>query len=375
MSRRPRRNHSAEFKAKVALAAVRGDRTLSELASQFDVHPNQITQWKTQLLDRAAQLFGAGPGQAEKPVDMKVLHAKIGACVGERFFRGGAHEDGIAGRKAMIDRAHKLPLARQAKAVGISRGSIYYRPRPVGEAGLGLMRRIDELHLEYPFAGSRMMRGLLRQEGLPSVRRHIATLMRRMGIDALYRKPNTSRRRPGHAVYPYLLRGLEVSRPNQVWAMDITYIPTARGFVYLAAVMDWHSRKVLAWRVSVTMDTDFCVEALEESLGRHGAPEIFNTDQGSQFTSDAFTGLLKANGIQISMDGKGSWKDNVFVERLWKSVKYEEVYLRAYESVPEARTGLGRYFEFYNAGRPHSSLGGMTPDQFFDRAPAESAAA
>ena len=272
----------------------------------------------------------------------------------------------------MIDRDHTLPLARQAKAVGISRGSIYYRPRPVGEAGLGLMRRIDELHLEYPFAGSRMMRGLLRQEGLSSGRRHIATLMRRMGIDALYRKPNTSRRRPGHTVYPYLLRGLEVSRPNQVWAMDITYIPMARGFVYLAAVMDWHSRKVLAWRVSVTMDTDFCVEALGESLGRHGAPEIFNTDQGSQFTSDAFTGLLKANGIQISMDGKGSWKDNVFVERLWKSVKYLEVYLRAYESVPEARTGLGRYFEFYNAGRPHSSLGGMTPDQFFDTAPAES---
>ena len=376
MSRRPRRNHSAEFKAKVALAAVLGDRTLSELASQFDVHPNQITQWKTQLLDRAAQLFGAGTGQAEKPVDMKVLHAKIGElALGERFFRVRAHEGGIAGRKAMIDRAHKLPLARQAKAVGISRGSIYYRPRSVGEAGLGLMRRIDELHLEYPFAGSRMMRGLLRQEGLSCGRRHIATLMRRMGIEALYRKPNTSRRRPGHTVYPYLLRGLEVSRPNQVWAMDITYIPMARGFVYLAAVMDWHSRKVLAWRVSVTMDTDFCVEALEESLGRHGAPEIFNTDQGSQFTSDAFTGLLKANGIQISMDGKGSWKDNVFVERLWKSVKYEEVYLRAYESVPEARTGLGRYFEFYNAGRPHSSLGGMTPDQFFDRAPAESAAA
>ncbi len=170
----------------------------------------------------------------------------------------------------MIDRDHKLPLARQAKAVGISRGSIYYRPRPVGEAGLGLMRRIDELHLEHPFAGSRMMRGLLRQEGLSSGRRHIATLMRRMGIEALYRKPNTSRRRPGHTVYPYLLRGLEVSRPNQVWAMDITYIPMARGFVYLAAVMDWHSRKVLAWRVSVTMDTDFCVEALEESLGRHG---------------------------------------------------------------------------------------------------------
>ena len=230
MSRRPRRNHSAEFKAKVALATVRGDRTLSELASQFDVHPNQITQWKTQLLDRAAQLFGAGTGQAEKPVDMKVLHAKIGELALENdFLEAALTKAGLPGARAMIDRDHKLPLARQAKAVGISRGSIYYRPRPVGEAGLGLMRRIDELHLEYPFAGSRMMRGLRRQEGLSSGPRHIATLMRRMGIDALYRKPNTSRRRPGHTVYPYLLRGLEVSRPNQVWAMDITYIPMARG--------------------------------------------------------------------------------------------------------------------------------------------------
>ena len=212
-----------------------------------------------------------------------------------------------------------------------------------------------------------MMRDLLRQEDLDSGRRHVATLMRRMGIEALYRRPSTSRRHPRHRVYPYLLRGLAVTRPNQVWAMDITYIPMARGFVYLAAVMDWVSRKVLAWRVSITMDTDFCVEAVEEALERHGAPGIFNTDQGSQFTSDAFTGLLKGNGIRISMDGKGSWRDNVFIERLWRSVKYEEVYLRAYESVPEARAGLGRYFEFYNARRPHSSLGRMTPDQFYDR--------
>ena len=220
------------------------------------------------------------------PVDADYSCRSWGETIWYRRYRIGHRPAGSA-----TEAEAKLPLARQAKAVGISRGSIYYRPRPVGEAGLGLMRRIDELHLEYPFAGSRMMRGLLRQEGLSSGRRHIATLMPRMGIEALYRKPNTSRRRPGHTVYPYLLRGLEVSRPNQVWAMDITYIPMTRGFVYLAAVMDWHSRKVLAWRVSVTMDTDFCVEALEESLGRHGAPEIFNTDQGSQFTSDAFTGL------------------------------------------------------------------------------------
>ena len=267
----------------------------------------------------------------------------------------------------MIDRNHRLPLTCQAKAVGISRSSVYYKPRPVCDADLQLMRRIDELHLDHPFAGGRMMRDLLRQENIFSGRRHISTLMRRMGVEALYRKPNTSRRHPRHLVFPYLLRGLAVTRSNQVWAMDITYIPMAKGFVYLAAVMDWFSRKVLAWRVSITMDTAFCVETVEEALARYGAPDIFNTDQGSQFTSEVFTSLLKGNGIQISMDGRGSWRDNVFIERLWKSVKYEEVYLRAYESVSEARIGLGQYFEFYNANRPHSSLGRMTPDRFYNK--------
>jgi len=275
----------------------------------------------------------------------------------------------------MIDRGHKLPVTCQAKVVGISRSSLYYQPRPLSGADLRLMRRIDELHLGHPFAGGRMMRDLLRQEDIYSGRRHVSTLMRRMGIEALYRKPNTSRRHPRHLVYPYLLRGLAVTRTNQVWAMDITYIPMARGFVYLAGVMDWFSRKVLAWRVSITMDTAFCVEAVEEALERYGAPDIFNTDQGSQFTSEAFTGLLKDNGIRTSMDGRGSWRDNVFIERLWRSVKYEEVYLRAYESVSEARAGLGRYFEFYNANRPHSSLGGITPDQLYTKALSTPAAA
>jgi putative transposase len=267
----------------------------------------------------------------------------------------------------MINRHHPLPVVRQAKALGISRASVYYRPRPVTEADLGLMRCIDELHLEYPFAGSRMLRAMLWREGRTSGRRHIGTLMRRMGVAALYRKLSTSRRAPGHLIYPYLLRGLAVTRSNQVWAMDITYLPMARGFLFLAAVVDWHSRRVLAWRVSITMDVSFCVEAVEEALEREGAPEIFNTDQGSQFTSEAFTGLLKDNGIAISMDGRGRWRDNVFVERLWKSVKYEEVYLRAYESVSEARTALGRYFRFYNERRPHSSLSGMTPDESYQR--------
>ena len=265
----------------------------------------------------------------------------------------------------MIDRDHALPVARQARALGISRGSVYYRPQPVGEADLGLMRRLDELHLEHPFAGSRMLRAMLRREGLPRGRRHVATLMRHMGIEALYRKPSTSRRHPSHPIHPYLLRGLAITRPNQVWAMDITYIPMARGFVFLAAVVDWHSRRVLAWGVSVTMDVSFCREAVEEALERHGAPEIFNTDQGSQFTSEAFTGLLQDHGIAVSMDGRGIWKDNVFVERLWKSVKNEEVYLKAYLSVSEARAALGRYFVFYNSRRPHSSLGGMTPDECY----------
>ncbi len=265
----------------------------------------------------------------------------------------------------MIDRTHKLPVTRQAEILNVSRGSVYYLPKPVSEGDLRLMRRIDALHLELPFAGSRMLRDLLRQEGVTVGRKHVATLMRKMGIEALYRRPNTSRKHPENPVYPYLLRHLAITRPNQVWAMDITYIPMRKGFVYLAAVVDWHSRKVLAHRISITMETGFCIEAVEEAIRRFGKPEIFNTDQGSQFTSSAFTGLLKQHHIRISMDGKGAWRDNVFVERLWKSVKYEEVYLKAYESVSQAREGLGRYFEFYNRRRPHSSLDRMTPEQFY----------
>jgi putative transposase len=265
----------------------------------------------------------------------------------------------------MIDRDHELSLVRQAKVLNISRGSIYYKPRPVSSEDLAIMRRIDELHLDYPFAGSRMMRDFLDRAGVSIGRRHVATLMKRMGIEALYRRPNTSKPAPGHKIYPYLLRGVKVEKPNQVWATDITYIPMARGFVYLVAVVDWFTRRVLSHRVSITMEADFCIEALEEALAKHGKPEIFNTDQGSQFTSEAFTGALIKHDIKISMDGKGAWRDNVFVERLWKSVKYEEVYLRAYDSVGEARASLGRYLHFYNSTRPHSSLGRKTPDEAY----------
>jgi len=275
----------------------------------------------------------------------------------------------------MIDRGHDLPLVRQADLLRLSRSTLYYEPRPVPAAELAIMRRIDELHLDYPFAGSRMLRDLLRGEGIAIGRERVGAMMRRMGLEALYRRPNTSKPADGHKVYPYLLRGLPVERPNQVWAMDITYIPMARGFVYLAAVVDWFSRRVLAWRLSITLEVEFCLDAVEDALARYGRPEIFNTDQGSQFTSAAFTGLLLDNTIAISMDGRGSWRDNVFVERLWRSVKYEEVYLRAYDSVGDARASLGRYLDFYNRTRPHSSLAARTPDRaYFDNLPLLAAA-
>jgi putative transposase len=275
----------------------------------------------------------------------------------------------------MIDPEHDLPIQKQAEVLDISRSTAYYRPRPVSGSDLWLMRQIDELHLNYPFAGSRMLRDLLGQQGLEVGRRHIRTLMRKMAIEAIYRRPNTSKPAPGHRIYPYLLRGVAITRPNQVWAMDITYIPMARGFVYLAAVVDWFSRHVLAWKLSITMETSFCIEALDEALSTNEKPEIFNTDQGSQFTSEAFTARLKKEGIRISMDGKGRWRDNVFVERIWKSIKYEEVYLHAYASVSEARARIAKYIEFYNSMRPHSSLKALTPDQvYFNRLPESMAA-
>ena len=275
----------------------------------------------------------------------------------------------------MIDREHELPLTRQAAVLKLSRSGLYYRPRPVAPVDLAIMRRIDELHLDDPFAGSRMLRGLLRGEGIEIGRQRVVTMMKRMGIAAIYRRPNTSKPAPGHKIYPYLLRSVAVERPNQVWAMDITYIPMARGFVYLCAVVDWFSRRVLAWRLSITLEVEFCLEAVEEALVRHGKPEIVNTDQGSQFTSADFTGLLLKHAIAISMDGKGSWRHNVFVERLWRSIKYEEVYLRAYDSVAEARASIGRYLDFYNRQRPHSSLDARTPEQaYFDQLPQVAAA-
>jgi putative transposase len=248
----------------------------------------------------------------------------------------------------------------------LARSTAYYQPTPVSETSLALMRRIDELHLHYPFAGARRLRDLLRQEGQAVGRRQVATLMRRMGLEALYRKPHLSRRHLAHRVYPSLLRDLTISRPHHVWAADITYIPMARGFVYVFAVLDWASRRVLSWRLSNTLTTDFCLDAVQDAIPRYGIPTIFNTDQGCQFTSQEFIGLLTHHGIQTSMDGKGCWRDNVFVERLWKSIKYEEVYLHAYDTVSAAHQGLERYLTFYNQTRPHQALDGQTPDQVYD---------
>jgi putative transposase len=274
----------------------------------------------------------------------------------------------------MIDKEHPLPVTRQVKLLNLSRGCAYYVPVPISDADLALMREIDELHLEYPFAGARMLRDFLKRRGHRVGRRHVGRLMSLMGIEALYRKKKDTKRNPEHPVYPYLLRNLAIERPNQVWCADISYIPMARGFLYLFAVLDWHSRNVLAWRLSNSLTTDFCIDAVEEAIAKYGCPNIFNTDQGSQFTDIEFTDMLKANDIAISMDGRGAWRDNVVVERFWRSLKYEEVYLRAYESASIAKHFIGQYIAFYNELRPHSTLDGKTPSEVYFKKPLRKAA-
>ncbi len=278
-------------------------------------------------------------------------------------------------RRAQIQSAHELSRARRCELLSVARSTAYYRGALVSADDLGLMRLIDQIHLALPFYGSRRIRDELDTRGQRVNRKRIQRLMRQMGIRALYPKPRTSTPGKGHKIYPYLLRDMTITRANQVWASDICYVPMAKGFMYLVAIMDWHTRKVLSWRVSNTMDSDFCVEALEEALSRYGTPGIFNTDQGAQFTADAFTRVLKDHDVTISMDGKGRWIDNVFVERLWRSVKYEDVYLRAYENPAALRTGLEKYFRFYNARRRHAALNRRTPDAvYFEQTALTSAA-
>ena len=265
----------------------------------------------------------------------------------------------------MVTKDSPLPIVRQCQLLALSRSSFYYTHQGVSEDDLAMMRLIDECHLKHPYYGSRRIRDWLEDRDHVVNRKRVQRLMRQMGMAALYPKCNLSRRNQAHRVYPYLLKGLSIDRANQVWATDVTYIPMARGFVYLVAIIDWYSRKVLAWQLSNTLDADFCVDALREALATYGRPAIFNTDQGSQFTSEAFTGVLREHDIRISMDGKGRWVDNVFVERLWRSLKYEEVYLKAYDSIAHARRSIGQYLAFFNTERRHQSLGRRTPDAVY----------
>ncbi|MFW1927445.1 IS3 family transposase [Acinetobacter ursingii] len=368
MTRRKRRNHSAEFKVKVALAAIKGDHTLAELSTQFDLHQNQIIDWKNQLLEQSVNIFSRPTAQQEPEIDLKALHAKIGhQALQIDFFRRCTQKNRATERQKMIDKTHQLSVRQQSQLIQINRSTLYYKPKEISSTDLSLMRLIDEIHIDYPFMGSRMIRDMLQRQGHQIGRRKVRRLMRLMRIHALYPKPNTSKPNLAHRIFPYLLKNMVIDHSNQVWCTDITYIPMAKGFVYLCAIIDWHSRKVLAHSVSISMETDFCIDALQEAIVKYGCPEVFNTDQGSQFTSEAFLNELKLINIRISMDGKGRWMDNVMIERLWRSVKHEEVYLKAYDTVKQAKQSIAEYLDFYNTIRPHSSLNKATPNEFYDR--------
>ena len=364
-----RRRFTADFKARVALEALRGDRTIQEIAAKHKVHPNQVSTWKRQAMDGLGAVFSNGPDKARVDHEGEVhdLHAKIGQLTVERDFFGQRAQAMSRGeRKRMIRRDHPgLSLSQQCQVLAISRSSFYYTPKGERPENLALMRRIDELFLKYPFYGSRQMARQLRREGVCVGRHRVRRLMRLMGLMAIYQAPRTSAPHPAHRVYPYLLTGMAIDRPNQVWCADITYIPVQRGFLYLVAVMDWATRHVLAWRLSNTMDAGFCVEALNEALSRYGRPEIFNTDQGSQFTSFDFTGVLKDADIRISMDGRGRCMDNIFIERLWRSLKYEAVYLHELTDGFRAERVIDEWIDFYNTERPHSALAGQTPAEAY----------
>ncbi|MGI9814794.1 IS3-like element ISPpu29 family transposase [Pseudomonas aeruginosa] len=362
-----RKVHTAEFKAKVGLEAVRGVKTITEIAQAYGVHPQLVGQWKKEILESAGALFETkrGPKPAEDKSGEERLYGEIGRLKMENDWlkKKGSVLDARVG---WVDGADKLSLSRQCELAEVPRATVYRRltakvPEEACAEDLLLCRLIDEEYTSRPFYGSRRMVVFLRGAGHVVNRKRVQRLMRGMGLAGMAPGPNTSKPQPQHKVYPYLLRGVAVTRPNQVWSTDITYIRLARGFAYLVAVIDWYSRKVLSWRLSNSMDASFCVDCLEDALREHGRPEVFNSDQGSQFTSAAFTGVLKREGVAISMDGRGRALDNIFVERLWRNVKHEDVYLKGYANMAELTVGLAQYFAFYNAERPHQSLGYKTP--------------
>ncbi|WP_371809483.1 IS3 family transposase [Aliiroseovarius sp. xm-m-339-2] len=364
-----RKNHSPEFKAKVALEVIREELTLAELSKKYGVHPTQIGTWKRAAIENMATAFtrrGAAPEQVSA-ADVDKLHSKIGQLVVERgFFSRSLTSTARDARQKMVSRDHRLSLRKQCELLQLSRSRLYYQPVGESAENLRFMEIIDKQFLETPWYGSRQMARFMKRNnhqcGLHRVRR----LMRLMRLVPIYQEPNTSKKHPQHKIWPYLLRGMAIDRPNQVWCADITYIPMRRGFLYLVAIMDWHSRKVLAWRLSNSMDADFCVQALKEAIAKHGAPKIFNSDQGSQFTSGAWIDVLTDAKIKISMDGKGAWRDNRMIERLWRSLKYECVYLNAFETGSEMRAGIGKWLTYYNTERPHSTHGLLTPDEAYD---------
>nr|WP_296430358.1 IS3 family transposase [Roseovarius sp. BRH_c41] len=361
-----RKTHTPDFKAKVALEAIREEMTLAELSKKYGVHPNQISTWKRAAIENMATAFtrrGADPGKVNE-AEIEKLHSKIGQLVVERDFLANASvQPARDARQKMVSKDHELSQRRQCALLQLSRSTLYYRPKGESAENLRFMEIIDKQFLETPWYGSRQMARHMKRQGHKCGRHRVRRLMRLMRLVPIYQEPNTSKKRPAHKIYPYLLKGLAITRPNQVWCADITYIRMERGFLYLVAIMDWYSRKVLAWRLSNTLEADFCVAALKEALATYGPPEIFNTDQGSQFTSSDWIDELKEAKVKISMDGKGRWIDNRMIERLWRSLKYECVYLRAFETGSQAREGIGRWLAYYNAERPHSTHGILTPDE------------
>ena len=363
-----RKNHSPEFKAKVALEAIREEMTLAEISKKDGVHPTQIGTWKRAAIENMATAFTRRGGASEQvsAADVDKLHSKIGQLVVERdFFSGSLASTSRDARQKMVSREHKLSLRKQCELLQLSRSRLYYQPVGESTENLRFMEIIDKQFMETPWYGSRQMARYMQRQGHKCGRHRVRRLMRLMRLVPIYQEPNTSKKHPQHKIWPYLLRNMVIDRPNQVWCADITYIPMRRGFLYLVAIMDWHSRKVLAWQLSNSMDADFCVDALKEAIAKHGTPEIFNSDQGSQFTSGAWIDVLTDAKIKISMDGKGAWRDNRMIERLWRSLKYECVYLNAFETGSEMRAGIGKWMDYYNSERPHSTHGLLTPDEAY----------